>query len=472
MKKMKRLAAFVLAMVMVLAMSMTAMAATITVPSENGDNDKNSATETYTAYKIFDVKTAKIDDKTGYSYTLDPKSSWLPVLQNQGQIWYKLELSADGTVYNVSLKNDVKNEEATAKAAAAWLIENKGTITGTTLSTGDNTVDDGYYLITSSLGSNLALATTNIPLTISEKNAYPSLTKAVDKNTASIGETVTFTLTLAVPASADKEVIVHDKIDEAFTIDENSIAAKDADTANVTFTKVTNKTDDDCTFELSFAADNAKGKTITITYSATLNAQAKINPATNKNATWLTYSNFKSTPSEVEVKTFSFDLVKTGIEKADNKGTYPVLIGAEFKLYDAETGGNEIKLVKDTDGTYRPALTGETGVVITADEATIKGLAGNATYYLEETKEPVGYNKLTARKEVKIETSNLTNTKAADSVYTRGSDTGVQVINETGTLLPSTGGTGTTIFYIVGGILVVGAGVLLIARKRMEGKKK
>ncbi len=150
----------------------------------------------------------------------------------------------------------------------------------------------------------------------------------------------------------------------------------------------------------------------------------------------------------------------------------PVLTGAKFKLYDAETGGNEIKLVQVTDavdgGYYRPAVTGETGVEIEAGEVTIKGL-GNGTYYLEETEAPISYNRLTGRQAVTIDGASLTNTAAADNTYTaKDTDTGIQVVNQAGTELPSTGGIGTTIFYVLGGILIVGAVVLLVSRKRMR----
>lgn len=479
MKHMSKLLALVLALTMVLSMATAALAATITVPDEK-EGDQNTNKETYIAYKIFDVEKVMDDDKvTGHAYSIAADdTTWLPVLwdttNNQahtGQNWIDLTLTADQSKYVVSLKTGVDNNDTTAKAIAAFLLQNKGNITGTTLNAGVNTVDDGYYLITSTLGSNLALATADIPLNIAEKNTYPSLTKAADKTTASIGETVTFTLTLTVPESVDKPIVVHDKMEAGFTLTQNSIAAKDGSNNAVSFTEVTGKTDSDCTFELSFAAENAKGKTITITYQAMLNGNAEFSTETNDNTAWLTYSNFQSANQTFSVTTYTVDLVKTGPEKKDAQGTYSVLDGAQFELYDAETGGNEIKLVKveTADVTYyRPALAGETAEAIVAGEATIKGLAGNKTYHLQETKAPAGYNQLTDRTAVTVAEANLTNTAATGGTYTRSNDTGVQVINQTGTELPSTGGIGTTIFYVLGGILVVGAGVLLVTKKRMN----
>ena len=143
--------------------------------------------------------------------------------------------------------------------------------------------------------------------------------------------------------------------------------------------------------------------------------------------------------------------------------------GAEFKLYDAKTEGNEIALIDEGNGVYRVATAAEkaaegfVSATIKAGKVTIKGL-DSGTYYLEETKAPAGYNVLAERVEVKIDHANLTATVEGDT-YVSG---GVQVINKTGAELPSTGGIGTTIFYVVGGLLVVAAGVLLVTRKRMS----
>ena len=83
--------------------------------------------------------------------------------------------------------------------------------------------------------------------------------------------------------------------------------------------------------------------------------------------------------------------------------------------------------------------------------AVIFGLDKDSTYYLEETKSPEGYNLLDKEKEVAL-----------------GTTTSIDVVNEAGSILPSTGGIGTTIFYIIGGVLVVGAGVVLVTRRRMN----
>lgn len=129
------------------------------------------------------------------------------------------------------------------------------------------------------------------------------------------------------------------------------------------------------------------------------------------------------------------------------------LTGATFKLYDAETGGNEIKVVKVEDGVYRVAEDGEEGVEIEAGSVTVKGLAADATYYLEETKAPEGYNILTKRQAVTIKVDNSAEAK---------------VVNNAGTELPSTGSYGTTIFYVLGTVLVAGVLIYVVASRRVK----
>lgn len=191
--------------------------------------------------------------------------------------------------------------------------------------------------------------------------------------------------------------------------------------------------------------------------------KAVIYPGPNTNETKLVYGEGSETTwDKTETFTYQFDLVKTKTDKT-------VLDGAEFKLYDAKTGGNEIALIDESNGVYRVATAAEkaaegfVSATIKAGKVTIKGL-DSGTYYLEETKAPAGYNVLAERVEVKIDHANLTATVEGDT-YVSG---GVQVINQTGAELPSTGGIGTTIFYVVGGLLVVAAGVLLVTRKRMS----
>ena len=140
-----------------------------------------------------------------------------------------------------------------------------------------------------------------------------------------------------------------------------------------------------------------------ITYTAKVTKEAHDAQAQNK-AT-ISYSTTETdTPTPVDPKTPEYITVVTThqftLNKTDENGK--ALTGATFRLYDAQTGGNEIKVVKVSDGVYRVAEDGEAGVDIEAGTAVVKGLKADTTYYLEETKAPNGYNILTERKAVTV----------------------------------------------------------------------
>lgn len=232
-----------------------------------------------------------------------------------------------------------------------------------------------------------------------------------------------------------------------------------------------------------------QGAMIEVTYAAKVNVDAATGTPLKNSATFHYYTNNQTTPEnpdepsqETETVTYSFDLVKTNTQNA-------VLNGAKFSLYDSQNGGTAIQFVEvkenDTVVAYRRATAEEIGdssvvktTTIEAGNITVKGLAGSTatreengeqvavpvSYWLEETEAPAGYNMITDRKEVAISNSNL-NAVVADGTYVSG---GIEVENVAGSLLPSTGGIGTTIFYLVGGLLAAGAGILLITKKRMK----
>ena len=151
--------------------------------------------------------------------------------------------------------------------------------------------------------------------------------------------------------------------------------------------------------------------------------------------------------------------------------TKTALAGATFTLSKNRDGSEPINLVKTSEknapeGIYRVAKAGDANTVTkvtTPDDSgkfTIKGLDAD-TYYLTETKQPDGYNKLSAPITVIIaENGTITVNGQTASV--------VEVENKTGSLLPSTGGSGTTMIYILGAILVLGSSVVLITKKRMR----
>lgn len=200
-----------------------------------------------------------------------------------------------------------------------------------------------------------------------------------------------------------------------------------------------------------------------------MNENAVIAGDGNKNDTWLKYGeNSNTTHSETTTKTYSIPVFKYTKEGTNEKA----LAGAIFTLSKKADGTNPIELVSvsnDTTGDiYRVAkeneVTGTTKTTTvttpTSGKFTIKGLDAD-TYYLTETQQPAGYNKLSAPITVVIdENGNIT--VGANNVDE------VKVENNTGSILPSTGGSGTTLIYILGAVLVLGSSVVLITKKRMR----
>lgn len=477
MKLLKKLAGMLLAMIMVLSMSTVAFAAQGT-NDNSGSITINDAVEghTYNAYQVLVLESYNTD-AGAYSYKAnDDWKNWL-----ESQTKY---VSIDAQGYVTWVKD--ADPAAFAKAALAHAEENK--ITPTDAKTADGTtvkfekLNLGYYLVDTTLGTLCSLDTAVSDVEMFEKNEQPPVKKEVkedstgnwgDENTAEIGQTVEFRSTIGAKPGAQGYVL-HDVMSAGLTLDPDSIEAtglkKGQDANSGDYHVVTTGLLDGCTFEVVFHQSYLDKITtdtdIVVTYSAVINENAQVSPSANPNKTTLKYgegSKFETLPSETKTYTFKVDVVKTD---DDNK----VLNGAQFKLYDAKTGGNEIALVKVSDGVYRLAKDGETGVnyITTVNgELEIKGFDANTNYYLEETKAPDGYNKLAERVEIPVKEANL-EASVSNGVWQNG---GVHIVNKTGDELPSTGGMGTTVIYIVGGVLVAGAAVLLILRSRRNTEK-
>lgn len=509
MKLIKKIAAIMFAFMMVVSMSCNVKADDITTPATGDGTIKiNNAIpgQTYKLYRLLDLESYSVNEdgqKENGNYSYKPTSKWKTFLEGNGirdvyftfengyASWKKganVEAFAKLAIEHANKENAVIEAEKTEVASAAIEGNNTPTVTFKKLPL-------GYYLVDSSVGTLCSLDTTNTDATIREKNGVPSVDKKVSStetgnydtsNTASIGDTVYFkTIITAQPGA--QNYVLHDKMDAGLTFNESSVKAilnknetkKDTELTETDYSVVTSNlegTDPKCTFHIEFTpklCESLKADdTITVTYSATLNENAVIAGEGNKNETKLKYGDSQETqPSVTNTKTFEMNVFKFYKDKK-NLDKETGLAGATFKLTKNSQDAENIGFVKVSnesavEDVYRVAKTDETNTiteVITPDNGrfTIQGL-GAGTYYLTETKQPAGYNKLSGPVTVVIDETGLVKVGESEA-------NPVKVENKTGTVLPSTGGAGTTMIYLVGAVLVLGSGVVLATKRRVKNK--
>lgn len=479
---MKKLFAVLVALTLVLSMGTLAFAAdtgTITIT-----NALKGAT--YDIYKMLDFAPSNnTGDKGIYTivsgwedfFAAEPATNYFTVATNAGQT-------------TVTLKDGVTAVDQTlAKAAIKYAEDNSIAATNTKEATAE-TVEFtglalGYYAIDTSLGTLCALTNTNSTFTATEKNEKPDIDKFVQEdsemanadegwgkvNDADIDQVVNYKSTITVGVGATNYVM-HDTMEKGLTFN-NDVVVKLADgtvvdKANYT---VTVSPLDGHTFDVAFAntfiEGLAKGTQFTVYYSATLNENANIVTDGNDNTVKLSYGE-DSTWETAEHKTTTYTW-KMDVLKYTMDGTKVPLAGAKFQLL-AGTTPIKFTQVTGTDvPTYRVDADG-TVDTITTDANGKFVLAGldEGTYKLHETEAPAGYNKLAADIDVSV-TSTYDETGLTATYKINNADPAtIEVENKTGGLLPETGGIGTTIFYVVGGLLMLAAIIVLIARKRMS----
>ena len=480
---------------MVFALATTAFATgTNSITVKNAVKDQE-----YKLYKMLDLVVN--DAHTAYSYTVN-------------SAWKNFFKAAEGetpagkglTYVNIDAQGYVTWKEnadvaAFAKDAEEFAKDLTALKTHTASADGDfafSELEAGYYLVTSTLGTKATVGTTpgNPNPEIQEKNAAPVNVKTVEEdskvgkegvdawgstNDADIGQTVNFKSTITAQAGAENYVF-HDTMSAGLTytgVTGITLNETAVDASN--YTVVTEGLTDGCTFEVRFTqafCDTLKANDqIVISYTATLNENAVIAGDGNPNTSKLSYGDKgdeshtpsgTTPPSTTKTYTWDVDVFKYTM----NGETETALAGAKFTLSKNADGSNPIALVSEGNNVYRVAKTGETGTVteITTDATgkfTIKGLDAD-TYYLTETAAPAGYNKLAGPVTIVIGENGVVN---ATTEAPQGVDE-VKVLNQSGTELPSTGGMGTTIFYVLGSILVVGAAVLLFTKKRMSSAER
>lgn len=347
---------------------------------------------------------------------------------------------------------------------------------------------------------------------VTPKTSVPTVTKKIVENgdkknatTAKVGDVVNFELTGTLPSNYEDytsyQYEFHDTLSKGLTYNGNvEVYVKNGDIetklASNSYTvtpanAVTETPTDATTIIVKFAnlktakgendADVTIGKDskIIVKYSATLNENAVVGEEGNTNTVKLVYSNDPNgtstgTTKDDKATVYTFQLNVTKVDGADNTKK---LAGAKFKLYYATDNTKHYVKEVTSDNTIKSWTTTENEALeLTTDDngnITVKGLK-EGTYYLEETEAPDGYNKLTAPVKVEIENDStsiheLDFVKADGVDGTVGDDKAIGTItiaNNKGSTLPSTGGMGTKLFYTIGGILMAGAAIVLVVRKR------
>ena len=464
MKHLRKLLALALVLWVVFSMATVVSAATSDADANKGQITVENplAEQAYTAYKIFDVT---YDGNGAYAYTLADGSEWLDVVDEYDGITLTELTDAAGATYHAVKAND----DFSAADFAAVLKAAVSGKTGIALTASNGTASAsnlplGYYFVTSSTGALCNLTTTEPSVTIRDKNDM-SFDKVDDDESVEVGQPVNYTITTKVPDTTgftDYTFQIADtmsagltfKKDVAIVIGGNPVAL------DPTYT------DTGFTVNIPLLNDEGPlytaGTEIVLTYSAVVNENA-VSKIENNTAV-LTYSNdptdSTSTGTITEEETvYTAKVVINKYDGADQtKATK--LDGAQFVLTNA---AGKYYFWNETDKKVEWKDTQAQATIVITDDNGAGEFIGleDGTYSLVEIKAPIGYNKLTDSVSVTVNGANATTADLSSLTAT------ADVANNTGSTLPETGGMGTTMIYVAGGILVAVAAVLLIVKKRM-----
>ena len=480
--------------IMVLALAITClMQSTLVNADENGSITITNAEigKTYSIYKLFDLESYSTTGTGAYTYTIDTNSKWYDFVENGDGKTYITLTDYEGTKKIVSWNTNNNTASDHAKFAKLALIYAKTLVNSNPKISADKTanaetttveftnLDLGYYLIDSSLGALCGLTTTKPSASLAEKNSVPTIKKEVKEdagdfgteNSAQIGDTVEFKTTITIGKGAINYTLydnmsaglTYNDISKVVLIEANDTNKTETAVANTNYTVNTIVTG--YTFVINFKNEYINtlnsGDTLVVYYTAVLNANAIVAGNGNPNEATLKYgddTNHTTEPARTITYTYEFDVVKT-----DEKGN--LLDGAEFELYTSNTSTTPLKFTV-TNGVYKVNPSGTTSTIVVDGKVTLEGLDFD-TYYLKETKNPSGYNRLISRVLFTVGENNRT-AKITDKIYQKENNGGIQVINKTGAILPSTGGMGTVLFIVIGSLMVLGFGVLLVTKLRIS----
>ena len=512
MKHIKKLASLLLALVMALSLAVTAFADEPTTYSITINNSAEG--HTYEAYQIFTG-----DLHEGVLSNI----KWGSSVSEAGQT-----ALGDAAAKAETLKTEA-DAKAFAKEVAPYLTTAAGS--ANTVTNGKYVISGlaaGYYLVKDQDGSLTGDAdayTEYIIKVVSDttatpKSSVPTVEKKVkdindstdttktdwqDSADYDIGDSIPFQLkaTLAnnVSSYTTYKVVFHDTLSKGLTY--NNDAKVNIDGTETNGFTVTATVNADGTTTLTVSCDDVKAlgagneSVITVEYTANLNANAVIGSAGNPNKVYLEYSNNPNKSEEGNNETgktpedtvivFTYKTIINKVTKnpdydpkVEGSKEYIPLPNAEFTLEKKILGDNLATEKVETE--YWKAIT-----VVKNDKGTTFTFSGldDGQYKLTETKTPAGYNTIdpieftvTAEHDVLSDNPALTslsgNATTGELTFTSKTAEGslsADVVNKAGATLPETGGIGTTIFYVLGSVLLVGAAVLLITKKRMSAQK-
>lgn len=490
-----------------------------------------NAGQTYTLYKLFDARMSFDDDGNmiAVTYTLpegkDEDALKYKVSESDVRQWFKVEngyvVAADGV--NAQWAKDA---DAMAWARAFGVkVAGKDPITAVSAETEVKWADlpYGYYFVDSSLGSFVSVDSNNPNVTVQDKNNPPTLDKEItavshgsisnvtgegeaasaemadvgqganEHAIAQIGDTITYKLTIGAKPGAENYVVTDTlaagltpPAASAVSVKAGEAALEGADyTVDVTGQVIT------VSFANAFLNTISADMTITIEYTATLNKDAVVASNSNDNSARLEWGHKTVkdyTEDQSKVWTAEITVFKVDDKSAALAGAGFVLKNADNKYYKYNEEAVDAVPAQGTEGAsdYVPAKDAQPAGVVWVDSVedateyitevkeetvgdktekvakiTFTGLA-NGTYTLVEKTVPAGYNEAREISAITIAAGNYSVENLSQSK---------KIVNMAGTELPSTGGIGTTIFYVVGGLLLVVGGVLLVTKKRVDNDK-
>lgn len=500
MKLIKKIAAIMFAFMMVVSMSCNVKAEDTegVYGQKDGSITITGALQgqTYTIYEML-----KLESFSGKNYSYKIADGWENFFKEGADGATYMKKDENGYMSFIAGKGGDADRREFAQKALAYATkatginkETKSTQVNETTVT-FNGLNLGYYLVGSTTGALCGLDTTNKHVDIEEKNGVPSVEKTITSggdiaadyksNSVNIGDTIMYQTKIDVKTGAQGYVLYDtlstglkliSKVNDMTDSPIMAVASGTDESGKQFHNNLTKGTDyritnDDHGFTVTILDSYLKTHEtvdyeIVISYKATLTDQAVIGGAGNTNETHLKYGvNSESTPSTTTTYTFGIPVFKYTGTETEKTG----LAGAKFKLYtDAQCKDENVVKVKENGTDYIVGETDTNDNVMTSSTEVfnIKGLKAG-TYYLKEIEAPKGYNKLANPIEVQID--DYGNVKVMkDGKLTDA--TQVEVLNKSGTVLPSTGGAGTTMIYLVGAVLVLGSGVVLATKRRVKNK--